>query len=82
MYLFSRERGREEEKEGEKHQCVVASHMAPNWGPRPQPRHVPWLGIELMTLWFSACAQSTEPHQPGLDCFLKKKIIEVKLTYN
>ena len=23
------------------------------WGPGPQPRHVPWLGIELVTLWFS-----------------------------
>ena len=29
-YLFIfRERGREEEREGEKHQCVVASHVAP-----------------------------------------------------
>ena len=26
---------------------------APNWGPGPQPRHVPWLGIELVTLWFT-----------------------------
>ena len=30
FYLFTfRERGREGEREGEKHQCVVASHMAP-----------------------------------------------------
>ena len=28
IYLFS-ERGREGEREGEKHQCVVASHMPP-----------------------------------------------------
>ena len=28
LFLF-RERGREGEREGEKHQCVVASHMAP-----------------------------------------------------
>ena len=26
---------------------------APYWGPGPQPRHVPWLGIEPATLWFS-----------------------------
>ena len=29
IYLFFRERGREGEKEGEKHQCVVASHVVP-----------------------------------------------------
>ena len=28
FYLF-RERGREEEREGKKHQCVVAHHMSP-----------------------------------------------------
>ena len=39
---------------------------APHWGPSPQPRHVPWLGIELVTAWFTAYAQSTELHQPGL----------------
>ena len=32
--------------------CGCLSH-APNWGPGPQPRHVPWLGIELATLCFS-----------------------------
>ena len=41
FYLFIfRERGREEEREGENYQCVVASH-APYWGPGPQPRQVP-----------------------------------------
>ena len=38
-FIF-RKRGREGEREGEKHQYVVAS-CAPNWGPGPQPRHVP-----------------------------------------
>ena len=27
--------------------------LAPYWGPGPQPSHVPWLGIELVTLWFT-----------------------------
>ena len=38
LYLFL-ERGEGGEKEGEKHQCVVACHVAPtrDW----QPRHVP-----------------------------------------
>ena len=26
---------------------------APYWGPGPQPRHVPWLGIKLVTLRFA-----------------------------
>ena len=26
---------------------------APNWEPEPEPRHVPWLGIKLVTLWFT-----------------------------
>ena len=25
----------------------------PKWGPGLQPRHVPWLGIKLVTLWFA-----------------------------
>ena len=29
LFIFFRERGREGEREGEKHQCVVASHMPP-----------------------------------------------------
>ena len=37
-----------------------------HWAPGPQPRHVSWLGIEPATLWFTACPQSTELHQPGL----------------
>ena len=41
--------------------CGCFSH-APCWGPGPQPRHVPWLGIELATLWFTGW-QSV--HQPG-----------------
>ena len=28
---------------------------APYWGPGRQPRHVPWLGIELATLWLAGC---------------------------
>ena len=39
---------------------------APYWGPGPQPRHVPWLGLELATLWSAAHTQSTGLLQPGL----------------
>ena len=40
LFIF-RERGREGERAGEKHQRVVASHTPPYWGPGPQPRLVP-----------------------------------------
>ena len=54
IFLFIlRERGREGEKEGEKHQCVVASHAPPTGDLAWQPRHVLWLGIEPATLWFA-----------------------------
>ena len=34
FYLFIfREKGREEEREGENHQCVVVSHVSPPGGP-------------------------------------------------
>ena len=39
LFIF-RDRGREGEKEGEKHQYVVISRT-PYWKPGPQPRHVP-----------------------------------------
>ena len=47
-------------------------------GPGPQPRHVPRLGIEPATLWSQAPAQSTEPHQPGLNSgFINKKLVHI-----
>ena len=41
IYFFFRERGREGEREGEKYQRVVASHIRPLWGPGLQLRLVP-----------------------------------------
>ena len=53
FYLFIfRERGREGEREGEKHQSVVCLLLTPNYqGPGPNPRHMPGLGIEPATFW-------------------------------
>ena len=45
------------EKERERSIIVVASHLAPHWGPGPQHSHVPRLGMELVTLWFAASTQ-------------------------
>ena len=53
-------------KKGEQHPCVVTPSRAPHWGPGPQPRPVPCLGIELGTLWLIGRRASTKPHQPGL----------------
>ena len=54
FYLFIfRQRGRVGEKEGEKHPCVVASHLSRTGDPACNPGMCPWLGIELATLWFT-----------------------------
>ena len=51
FYLFIfRQSGREGEREGEKRQCVVASHTPPTG---LKARHGPWPGIKQETLWFA-----------------------------
>ena len=51
IYLFL-EIGERKEKERKTSMCGCLS-CAPYRGPGPQPRHVPWLGIEPVTLWFT-----------------------------
>ena len=52
FYLFFREvkGGRKRRREISMSGCLSCT---PYWGLRSQPRHVPWLGIEPVTLWFS-----------------------------
>ena len=52
FYLFFRERGREGEREGEKHQCMVA-FQAPPTGDLACNPGMSWLGIKPVTLWFA-----------------------------
>ena len=52
------ERGEGKEKEREKHQCprntsIGCLSHGPNWGPGPQLRHVPSLGIKLAPFLFT-----------------------------
>ena len=51
LFIFRGER-REKEKERNINVWLPLVHT-PNWGPGLQPRHVPWLGIEPVTLWFT-----------------------------
>ena len=53
IYLFL-ETGEGKEKERERNFNVWLPLMCPHWGPGLQPRHVPWLGIKLVTLWFTS----------------------------
>ena len=42
-----------EERGRETSMCGCHSHAPVYWGPGPQPRHVLWLGMEPVTLWFA-----------------------------
>ena len=64
---FQRGEWREKERERELSMCGCLS-CGPHWGPGPQPRHVPCLGIQPASLWFAVRAQSSELCQPGLFC--------------
>ena len=63
LFIF-RERGRERGRETS--MCFLS--RTPYWGPGPQPRRVPWLGISWQPFGSQGGTQSTEPHQPGLLC--------------
>ena len=52
IYLFLH-RGEGWEKQREKISMCGCLLHAPYWGPGLNPRHVPWLGIELATLGFA-----------------------------
>ena len=67
FYLFIfRERGSEGEKEVEKHQCVVASHVPPTGDTACNPGICPDWELNQQPFGSQAGTQSTEPHQPGL----------------
>ena len=53
IYFIFRERGREGEREGEKHQCVVASCMPPTGDLAQNTGVCPRVGIEPATFGFA-----------------------------
>ena len=80
FYLFIfRERGKEGEKEGEKHQYVVVSHTPPTGDLAHNPGMCSDCESNQRPFALHSGAQSTEPHQPGLSfsfflsfCFFKE----------
>ena len=69
VYLFFRERGKEGEREGEKHQCVVASHAPPTGDLAHNPGMCPDWESNRRPFGVQASTQSTEPPQLGLSLF-------------
>ena len=63
-FFFERRKGGR--KEGEKHQCVVASHMPPTGDLTQNPGMNPDWELNQRPFGSQAGPQSTEPHQPGL----------------
>ena len=55
----------EEEREGEKHQCVVVSRVSPTGDLACNPGMCPDWESNQQSFHSQASAQSTEPHQPG-----------------
>ena len=76
LFIF-RERGREGEREGEKHQCVVAFHVPPIGDLAYNPGLSPDWESNLQPFGLQAHAQSTEPHQPVLKSILTIKMNKV-----
>ena len=78
FYLFiSRERGRKGEREGETSMCGCLS-CAPYWGPTPQPSHVPWLGIKLVTFPFTGWCPNhwATPVRDSVLCYEERSHVE------
>ena len=64
IYLFL-DRGREGDREGEKHQCVVAFHAPPTGDLACKPVMCPDWELNQSLFGSQTSTQSTEPHQPG-----------------
>ena len=64
-YFIFREWGREGEREGEKHQCMVASCTPSTGDLTRNPGMCPDGELNLQPFASQACAQSTKLYQPG-----------------
>ena len=64
LFIF---RDGKREREGEEHQCAVASHMPPTGDLAHNPGMCLDWELNLQPFGLQASTQSTEPHQPGLN---------------
>ena len=81
ILLIFLERGREGEREEEKHQCVVASCMPPTRDLACNPGMCPDWESHWRPFGSQASPQSTEPYQPGpFGILLLIVIIKMKIT--
>ena len=53
LFIYFYREGKGRRKRGRETSMCGCLSCAPYWGPGTQPRHVPWLGIEPVTLWFA-----------------------------
>ena len=65
IYFTFRQRGREGERDREKHQCVVASHAPPTGDLACTPGMYPYWKSNQRPFCSQASTQSTEPHLQG-----------------
>ena len=65
IYFTFRQKEREGEREGEKHQCVVASHVPPTGHLACKPGMCPDWESNQEPFGSQVSTQSSEPHQPG-----------------
>ena len=68
-------RGEGTEKEGEKHQCVVASCTSPTGHLVSNPGRCSDWELNWQPFGSQACTQSTEPHQPVQECCMFTSIL-------
>ena len=67
LFILILDRGEGREKEGEKHPCVVASHVPSTGNLACNPGMCPDCESNERPFGLQAGAQSTEPQQPGLN---------------
>ena len=81
IYLFL-ERGEGKEKGRDASMCGCRGCLlsAPYWGPGLQLRHVPWLGIKLVTFWFTGWHSIHWATPARAEChFLNPRLIHRKI---
>ena len=79
LFILQRGGGKEGEREGEKHQCVVASRVPATRDPACNPGMCPHWELNRRPFGSQGGAHSTEPHQPGLNKDFKPPLVYVSL---